>query len=193
MLGLKKGRSQGFYMRDNRKYKRFDIGHGTYGSPTVRAWGDCHLVIGKYCSIADNVTILVGGEHNTRFVSTYPFNVLHEKARHIKGHPVSKGNVNIGNDVWIGTEAMILSGVTIGSGAVIGARSVVTKDVKPYSIVGGNPARHLRDRFDGDVIDALLEIAWWDWPKDKIEAEIPALLNEDVRGFIAKHSKGNNK
>ncbi|HZJ03697.1 MAG TPA: CatB-related O-acetyltransferase, partial [Thermoleophilia bacterium] len=140
------------------------IGKGTYGSPAIREWGEgSKLRTGSYCSIAGGVQIFLGGEHRTDWVTTYPFNVLWESASHLRGHPATKGDVEIGNDVWIGADALIMSGVRIGSGACIGARSVVVRDVSPYEVVAGNPARHIRFRFDPDTVQALLDIAWWNW------------------------------
>ena len=120
-------------------------------------------------------------------MTTYPFNVVCQEARSFEGHPRTKGNVSIGNDVWIGTEAFILSGVTIGDGAVIAARSVVTRDVPPYSIVAGNPARQVRLRFSETVIDALQRIRWWDWPISEITTALPLLLSSDIEAFVAKY------
>ena len=94
---------------------------------------------------------------------TYPFNALFSEGAHITGHPSSKGDIVIGNDVWIGYQSCILSGVTIGNGAIIGAKSVVTKDVPPYAIVAGNPAKFIRYRFPQETIDKLENLAWWDW------------------------------
>jgi acetyltransferase-like isoleucine patch superfamily enzyme len=167
----------------------YSVGRGTYGSPTVRRWGaDGQLRIGSFCSFAERVEILLGGEHRTEWITTYPFNVLWPAASAIKGHPATKGDVEIGHDVWVGTDAMVLSGVKIGSGAVVGARSVVTRDVRPYEIVAGNPATHVRFRFDEADIAALLDIAWWDWDEREIEAALPDLLSPDVQGFVRKYS-----
>jgi len=93
----------------------------------------------------------------------------------------------IGNDVWLGWECVVMSGVTIGDGAVVGARSVVTHNVAPYSVVAGVPARHIKWRFDSGQREALLRIAWWDWPDEKVRAHVPALLGEDVQAFIDAH------
>ncbi|HEY5236653.1 MAG TPA: CatB-related O-acetyltransferase [Rhabdochlamydiaceae bacterium] len=160
-------------------------GRGSHGIPIVSQWGDgTKLKIGNFCSIAAEVNILLGGEHRTDWVTTYPFSALLPEAGHIKGHPRTKGDVIIGNDVWIGKGAYILSGVNIGDGAVIGASAVVTKDVPPYAIVGGNPARIIRYRFDEETIKKLLEIAWWNWSDEKISSAIELLLSEDVSRFI---------
>ncbi len=178
-----------FYMATNPRFSRYDIGVGTYGDPEIIAWNDeTKLTIGKYCSLADNVTIVLGGEHRMDWVTTYPFSELLEEGRSFTGHPATKGDIIIENDVWIGMESLVLSGVTIGSGAAVAARSVVTKSVPPYTIVAGNPARVIRKRFDDSVIEKLLEIAWWDWPTEKIIDALPLLLSPDIHGFIEKYS-----
>jgi acetyltransferase-like isoleucine patch superfamily enzyme len=166
-------------------YAKYSIGDWTYGFPIVRDWvQNTTLTIGKYCSIADGVHILLGGEHRTDWVTTYPFAELlhpHPSARPLS---VSKGNVTIGHDVWIGLGAIVLSGITIGSGAVVGAGSVVTKSVKPYSIVCGNPARHIRYRIDERFIPEMLKIAWWNWPHDKVLEVAPLLLSNKIEKFV---------
>jgi acetyltransferase-like isoleucine patch superfamily enzyme len=123
--------------------------------------------MGAFCSIVKGVTILLGGEHHTEWVTTFPFPVLWRAARQIRGHPKTKGEIIIGNDVWIGQDALILSGVTIGDGAVIAARAVVTKNIEPYSIVAGNPARVIRKRLLEEAIARLLAVAWWAWTPGK--------------------------
>lgn len=128
--------------------------------------------------------IFLGGEHRHDWVTTYPFSALWDQARSIPGHPRSKGDVIIGHDVWIGYGATILSGVNIGNGAVVGAKAVVTKDVPPYAIVAGNPARIVKFRFTPRQINRLLAIAWWDWPEGEIIAALPLLLHTDIDLFI---------
>lgn len=173
------------FMRDNPRFARYQIGGGTYGNPSVLAWGtETTLQIGNYCSLADGVVIMLGGEHRLDWVSAYPFNRFMPSASHITGHPHSKGDVVIGNDVWIGREALILSGVSVGDGAVIGARAVVSKNVAPYSIVAGNPARHVRYRFDPEIIARLERVAWWNWSIDEIERAAPFLMSADIQGFL---------
>ncbi len=179
-----------FYTRDLLKAKAdqhgWSIGAFSYGEPIVHMWGgDGRLVIGKYCSIGGSVSILLGGNHRMDWVTTYPFSALRPEAAHVAGHPATNGDVVIGNDVWIGQVAVILSGVTIGDGACIAAYSVVTKDVAPYSIVGGNPARVIRARFPQDQVEALLDLAWWDWPDEELAPFFDLMLSGDVAGFIA--------
>lgn len=161
------------------------IGEFTYGHPDIRSWGESSiLIIGKFCSIADRVTIFLGGEHRPDWVTTYPFNSLMPKYSFITGHPKSKGNVTIGHDVWLASGATILSGVTVGHGAVVGAGAVVSKDVPPYAIVAGNPAKIIKYRFPEATIQRLLRIEWWDWPLDKIERAVPLLLSGDMDAFF---------
>lgn len=163
----------------------YQRGRGTYGHPTVLDWGEgAKLSIGAFCSIANGVTILLGGEHRTDWVTTYPFSELWPGARHIKGHPKTKGDIVIGNDVWIGRNATLLSGITVGDGAVIGSEAVVGKNVAPYTIVAGNPAVCVRQRFSAEIVAQLAAIAWWDWADAEIEAAIPFLLSRDIQAFI---------
>jgi len=174
-----------FYTSLNPDYNEFEIGEWTYGRPKILASNEgATLKIGKFCSIGGDVKILLGSEHRIDWISTYPFNILFEEAKNITGHPTTKGDVIIGNDVWIGENAFILSGIHIENGAVIAAGSVVTKDVEPYTIVGGNPACLLRKRFDNESIRKLLEIEWWNWPLEKIEKNIPHLLSGDVQALM---------
>lgn len=174
-------------MSENPRYRDYKIGRWTYGRPEVSAGHEAALTIGSFCSFATGVKIVLGGEHRTDWITTYPFNILFPDAAHYEGHPASKGAITIGHDVWVGQDACIFSGVNIGNGAVIAARSVVRRSVAPYSIVGGNPAERLVYRFDQETIQALQEIAWWDWPLPKIKEAWPLLLASDSRAFIAKY------
>ena len=139
------------------------------------------LVIGKFCSIACGAKFLfTSANHTLRSLSTYPFPLFFEEWGLDKAHVAqawdNKGDIVVGNDVWIGYEAVLLSGVTIGDGAIIGTRAVVTQDVPPYTIVGGVPAKPIRRRFDDATIDALLALRWWDWPREKLARNIDAIL-----------------
>lgn len=142
------------------------------------------LIIGKFCSIACGAKFLMtSGNHSLRSLSTYPFPIFGEEWEEIlnpKDAWDNKGDIVIGSDVWIGYQAVILSGVHIGDGAVIGTRAVVAKDVPPYTIVGGVPAKSIRRRFDGKVIEELLELKWWDWPVEKIRRKIPYIQEGNV-------------
>ncbi len=176
------------FLKLDKRYRRYDIGEYTYGKPKVYAHdSDTKFKIGKFCSIARDVTISLGGEHHTKRVTTYPFEYFFEDVWSHENHAGSKGNITIGNDVWIGHDATILSGVTIGDGAVIGAKTLVAKSIQPYEVVGGNPARKIRLRFSDSEIEKLLKIKWWDWPIEKILQETPYLLSEDISIFIERH------
>ena len=175
--------------RKNPAYSAYEIGDWTYGKPAVLSWGEgAKFQVGKYCSIAAGVTILLGGEHRTDWVTTYPFNVMWDGVSNVSGMPKTRGDVIIGNDVWIGRDAFIISGVQIGNGAVIGARSMVTKNVAPYTIVAGNPAKVVRERFTPEQREALLKIAWWDWSETRIREAVPLLLSGKIDEFIQKHA-----
>lgn len=151
------------------------------------------LRIGRYTSVAPSVTVFIGGDHRTDWVTTYPVELLAEFWPDIvvpAASSIGKGDVDIGHDVWIGDNAIIMSGVAIGHGAVVGAGSVVTKDVAPYTVVAGNPAREIRQRFaDGDIA-RLLEICWWDWPDARVGSCLPLLASGDLPGFFAAAGKG---
>jgi chloramphenicol O-acetyltransferase type B len=176
------------------RYPQYSIGRGSYGDLAVRTWGeDATLSIGAYTSIASGVKVFLGGEHRTDWVTTYPFSVLCESASHIQGHPRTKGDVIIGNDVWIGDDALILSGIKIGDGAVVGARAVITRDVPPYAIVVGNPGRCQRFRFDEPTIARLLEIRWWNWSENEIERALPDLLSGRISHFLENAERGQYK
>lgn len=147
------------------------------------------LVIGKFCSIACGAKFLFNSaNHALGSLSTYPFPIFFEEW----GLPVediarawdNKGDIVIGNDVWIGYEAMILAGVTIGDGAIIAARAVVTQDVPPYTIVGGVPAKPIRQRFDPEIIEALGRLKWWDWPEEKIARHLDDIQSGNIEKLI---------
>lgn len=143
------------------------------------------LVIGKFCSIACGAKFIFNcANHTLRSLSTYTFPLFFEEWDLSKSEIASawdnKGDIIIGNDVWIGYDAVIMAGVTIGDGAIIGARAVVTKDVAPYSIVGGVPAREIRKRFAPEVIARLRELQWWNWPEERIRKAILAIQAGDI-------------
>lgn len=138
------------------------------------------LIIGKFCSIACGAKFIFNSaNHTLSSVSTYPFPIFFEEwglnIKDVAAAWDNKGDIIIGNDVWIGYEAVILAGVTVGDGAIIGTRAVVTKDVPPYTIVGGVPAKPIRKRFNNETLDELLKIRWWDWPEEKIARNIQAI------------------
>ncbi|MBS4985829.1 MAG: CatB-related O-acetyltransferase [Hungatella hathewayi] len=138
------------------------------------------LVIGKFCSIACGAKFIFNSaNHTLSSLSTYPFPLFFEEwgleKKDVARAWDNKGDIVVGNDVWIGYEAVIMAGVTIGDGAVIGARAVVTKDVPPYTIVGGVPAKEIRKRFPEETVAALLEMKWWDWPRERIAEKIGAI------------------
>ena len=165
----------------------WEIGHHTYGRPMVYAQGPERLVIGKYTAIGEQVAIVLAN-HRPDFVSIYPFALLRAHWRSVPPHANDhrgRGDVRIGSDVWIGHGAVIASGVRIGHGAVVGSLAVVTKDVPPYGIVGGNPARLIKYRFDEDRVARLLAIAWWDWSDQKVDGYLPMILSPDIDAFIA--------
>ncbi len=146
------------------------------------------LIIGKFCSIACGAKFLfTSGNHSMKSLATYPFPIFFDEwdldAKNICDAWDNKGDTVIGNDVWIGYEAVILSGVTIGDGAIIGTRAVVTKDVPPYTIVGGIPAKPIRKRFDETTIKRLEALRWWDWDYEKIRRNIPLIQSGDIAGL----------
>ncbi len=146
------------------------------------------LIIGKFCSIACGVKFLFNcANHTLKSLSTYTFPLFYEDWELEKSNVVSawdnKGDIVIGNDVWIGFEAVILAGVKIGDGAIIGTRAVVTKDVPPYSIVGGIPAKVIRKRYSPDIIEQLLSLRWWDWTKDRIKRNLPFIMAGNIENM----------
>lgn len=148
------------------------------------------LIIGKFCSIACGTKFLFNcANHTLKSLSTYTFPLFYEEWKLEKSNITTawdnKGNIVIGNDVWIGYEAVIMAGVHIGDGAIIAARAVVTKDVPPYTIVGGTPAKEIRKRFDAEVIEQLLIQKWWDWSTDKIHQCLPYIAEGKLDELLA--------
>lgn len=147
------------------------------------------LVIGKFCAIARDVKFIMNGaNHSLGGFSTYPFYIFGngwEKVTPQTGDLPYKGDTVIGNDVWIGYEAVIMPGVSVGDGAIIAAKSVVVSDVPAYAVVGGNPAGKIRQRFDNEVIAALLDIAWWNWDAEKITRHLEKIVAADIEALTA--------
>ena len=164
------------FVRDPRDFEKNNV---LYHYPVN---GD-RLVIGRFCSIACGAKFLfTSGNHSLRSLATYTFPMFFDEwGLDAK----NKGDTVIGNDVWIGYEAVILSGVTIGDGAVIGARAVVTRDVPPYTIVGGVPAKPIRRRFDDETAARLRALRWWDWDEERIRRAIPAIQSGDLAALEA--------
>jgi acetyltransferase-like isoleucine patch superfamily enzyme len=142
--------------------------------------------IGKFCSFANDVKIIAGGEHRTNWVTTYAF-IENWGLSHLRDKLERKwkGNIRVGNDVWVGNGVTIMSGVTIGDGAVVGAGALVVKDVLPFSVVGGCPSKVIRMRFDDATVQALTKIRWWDWPLNTVRERAADLI--DVPNFIQKY------
>lgn len=165
------------FVNDPRQFERNNV---LYHYPVNHE----RLRIGKFCSIACGAKFLFNcANHSLRSLSTYTFPLFYDEWELDKADVASawdnKGDIVIGNDVWIGFEAVIMAGVHIGNGAIIGARAVVTKDVAPYTIVGGVPARTIRKRFDDATISRLESLRWWDWPKERIRRELPGIMRRE--------------
>jgi len=182
-------------VRKIREYKKLtnpiaSVGEGTYGISNIisHSWDTKYKVhIGKYCSIADNLHIFLGGNHHINLVTQYPFSADSSRDNLLGTKnlpPSSNGDIEIGNDVWLGSHVSIMSGVKIGTGSVIAAFSHVVKDVLPYEIVGGNQAKNIKFRFGNQTINDLLEIAWWEWPQDKILENHGLLLSKPSKKII---------
>ena len=169
------------YYSDEKSPEDFEKNNVLFNYPE---FGD-RLIIGKFCSIAQGTKIIMGSaNHRITSISTYPFNVFggawsRKTPPHLSQLPF-KGDTVIGNDVWLGRECVIMPGVKIGDGAIIGAYSVVTKNIEPYTVVGGNPAKVIRKRFDDELIELLLKLKWWDFDKEKLLEFLSVLCNEDI-------------
>ena len=152
------------------------------------------LIIGKFCAIARGVRFIMNGaNHKLTGISTYPFQIFGngwEKVMPQPGDLPFKGNTIIGNDVWLGYEALVMPGVNIGNGAIVSSRSVVVSDVPAYSVVGGNPSKVIRQRFDDATVTRLESIAWWDWPIERITRNLELIVAGDVDA-LANSSQGN--
>lgn len=173
------------FVRDPRDFEKNNV---LYHYPVN---GD-KLRIGSFCSIACGAKFLfTGANHALGSLSTYPFPIFFEEwgldVKNIRQAWDNRGDIVIGNDVWIGYEAVILSGVTIGDGAVIGARAVVTKDVPPYTIVGGVPAKPIRRRFDDETAEKLRRISWWDWDEERIKRSIADIQSGNLEALLEEN------
>lgn len=180
--------------------KLIHVGEYSYGYESARLYcsSDANLYIGKFCSIAWGLQLFLGGNHRTHWVSTYPFGFSYPKVftnyphECVTNKDTTHGDIVIGNDVYIGANVIIMSGVKIGDGAVLSANSIVYKNVKPYSIVIGNPAEFLYYRFNEEIIKKLLEIKWWDWSIYNINRALPYICSRDPQkliNFYEKHVK----
>lgn len=175
------------FVRDPRDFEKNNV---LYHYPIN---GD-KLKIGKFCSIACGAKFMfTSGNHSMKSLANYTFPIFFDEwgldAKDIRNAWDNKGDIVVGNDVWIGYEAVIMSGVKIGDGAVVGTRAVVTKDVPPYTIVGGVPAKPIRRRFDDEIIDKLLALRWWDWDEDRIKRNISAIQSGDLNAISLSPSK----
>jgi len=176
------------------KNSKISVGKYTYGYKDLNIieYGNGKdLYIGKFTSIAPGVKVFLDyGNHNTALTSSYPFHNLYNNIFDGKKNSIStnqnKGDVIIGNDVWIGMDVLILNGIKINDGAIIGANSVVTKDVKPYEFVAGNPATHIKYRFDEEIIELLQKLKWWDLEEKKIRELMPILLSKPGKEALIK-------
>lgn len=168
----------------------FEKNNVLYHYPILRE----KLIIGKFCSIACGTKFLFNcANHSLKSLSTYTFPLFYEEWELEKSNITTawdnKGDIVIGNDVWIGYEAVIMAGVHIGDGAIIAARAVVTKDVPPYTIVGGTPAKEIRKRFDAEVIQQLLMLKWWDWSADNIRQCLPYIMEGKINELLTRNKE----
>lgn len=173
------------------KSGRLTMGAHSYGIPDFETFDhdETRVRIGSFTSIAGGVRFILGGNHPVDRLTTFPLRIklgLPEAGR--DGYPYSSGDIEIGSDVWIATGVTVLSGVRIGHGAVVAAGSLVSRDVEPYSIVAGAPAKPIRKRFTDGEIAALLEIAWWEWPVEKVKDAAPLLSATDITAFLRTYT-----
>jgi virginiamycin A acetyltransferase len=172
------------------------VGEFTYGHENIshifeNVFPNVRLIIGKFCSIASNVKVYYGqGYHDSKNISTYPFGCNKNDILNLNCYQKLKtnGNIIIGNDVWIGDNVTINSGVVIGDGAIIATNSHVTSNVEPYSIVGGNPSKLIKYRFEKNIIGKFLEIKWWDWELKKIRENAKLLNGDNIKLFFEKNN-----
>lgn len=169
------------------------VGEYTYGEPPIiRYWGgDYILKIGKFCSLADNITFFLGGDHQMQRLTTSPLFVFFKDMEMPSvQRRLDKRKTTVGNDVWIGSGATIMSGVNISDGAVVGAMSVVASDVPPYAVAVGNPAKVIKYRFESDIIELLLRLKWWDWNEEQIKLNFQNLTSIPTKSLLEKLLQG---
>lgn len=172
---------------------RLVMGRESYVAPVVRWFqGDTGRVfVANFVSIARGVEVYCGGMHRTDWVSQYPIRgMLDMPGAYEDGSVIGRGDIHIGGDAWLAQGAVVMSGLTIGPGAVVAARAVVTRDVAPYAIVGGVPAKRIGRRFSDEQVAALLRIAWWEWPTQTVRERVSSLNSADIDAFIAAHDPG---
>lgn len=192
------GGENAYQMRRLRKHGKLTMGSHSYGTPVIR---DFHtdrpqtkLVIGDYCSITATAVLMIGGNHPVDRVTTYPHRIMFGlEGAGEDGIPLPVEDTVVGNDVWLCQAATILAGVTVGDGAVVTAGAIVTRDVPPYAIVGGVPAKVIRYRHTPEQIEALLHIRWWDWPEEDVRAATPLLAGDDIDAFIRYAHERNSR
>ena len=192
----KKKNYKNYFLNDNLKKEINSnlavIGKWSYGNPRIFRWDwNSKIIIGNFCSLGPEIDFYIGGNHRHDWISTSQlpatqFESSFKKAQKIKNYNTSKGDIQIGHDVWIGGKTIILSGVKIGTGAVIAAGSVVVNDVEPYTISGGNPNKFIRKRFDDITISKLLKTEWWKLNDEQIDNLSTYLLSDNVEEFFKK-------
>jgi acetyltransferase-like isoleucine patch superfamily enzyme len=168
------------------------VGRYTFGTERITVmYPDANILIGSFCSIGQRIKVYLGGNHDTRWCSVYPFGHINTDAfpYHGRGHPITNGPIIIKNDVWICDGVTIMSGVTIGDGAVVANGSHVVTSIPPYAIYGGNPAQLIRYRFGPEAIERFLKIRWWNFPDITINKLIPLLRSPDVEAFLTEAEK----
>ncbi|MGY4543818.1 acetyltransferase-like isoleucine patch superfamily enzyme [Arthrobacter sp. UYNi723] len=174
------------------KAGRITVGKHSYGNPSIRIFehDQTRLTVGSYTSIAHDVQFLLGGNHPTERITTFPLRIrLGLDGAGEDGYPSSRGDIVVGSDVWIGARTTVLSGVTIGDGAVVGAGSLVSRDIPPYSICVGQPAKPVGSRIPEEFIGPMLEIKWWEWDDLTVEDSVAELSGSDLGAFVARHSR----
>ena len=165
------------------------MGNMSYYAPNVVKYeGDTgRVIIGNFASVAPDADFYVGGLHRTEWVSQYGMRAMLDlPGAHEDGFTHGRGDIVVGSDTWVTNGCTVMSGVTIGDGAVVGTKAVVAKDVRPYAIVVGNPAREIRRRFSDEQVDALLRIRWWDWPTEQVKQHVALICSPDIDAFIAR-------